>query len=280
MSDAPARCLDCDAPLTGAFCARCGQKASSTKASFWHLAGEALGELLSVDSRLARTVRPFFFSPGLLSKEWAAGRRTRYSSPLKLYLFASAVFFLALAAGHPTTKLTVGGATDGGVRSGLHIDTGRGDGGPEDWLDQRLDSQVERLKKLDSEDPQELQRRLGAELVGNVPKVMFLLLPLFALLLKLLYFRRDRFYVDHFVFALHEHAFAYLVFTATALTRSGWVLVGAIAAVIVHLAAGLKAMHGQGWGLTIAKLLVLGIVYGILLAFGIGAAALVGIFSV
>jgi hypothetical protein len=280
MSDAPARCLDCDAPLSGPFCARCGQKASSTKASFWHLAGEAIGEIFSIDSRLARTVRPFFFSPGLLSREWATGRRTRYSSPLKLYLFCSAVFFLSLAAGHPTTKLSVGGSGDGGVRSGLHIDTGRGDGGAEDWLDERVESQVERLKKLDAADPLELQRRLGQELVGNVPKVMFVLLPLFALLLRLLYFRRDRFYVDHFVFALHEHAFAYLVFTVTALTGSGWILFGAIVAVTVHLAAGLKAMHGQGWALTLVKLVALGIVYGILLAFGIGAAALIGIFSV
>ena len=39
--------------------------------------------------------------------------------------------------------------------------------------------------------------------VGYVPTVLFLILPVFALLLKLLYVRRGWFYSEHVVFALH-----------------------------------------------------------------------------
>jgi hypothetical protein len=54
--------------------------------------------------------------------------------------------------------------------------------------------------------------RAYAAFLGNLPLTMFLLLPFFALLLKMFYPRR--FYAEHFVFALHLHAFFYLVFTA------------------------------------------------------------------
>ena len=45
------------------------------------------------------------------------------------------------------------------------------------------------------------------------PHMVFVLLPVFALLLKLLYIRRRRYYAEHFVFALHVHAFMFVMMT-------------------------------------------------------------------
>ncbi|MEM0962466.1 MAG: DUF3667 domain-containing protein, partial [Bacteroidota bacterium] len=53
--------------------------------------------------------------------------------------------------------------------------------------------------------------------IGRVPTVLFFILPVFALLLKVLYIRRGWYYAEHLVFALHTHAFAFGVFTAVAL---------------------------------------------------------------
>ncbi|EAY26494.1 DUF3667 domain-containing protein [Microscilla marina] len=57
----------------------------------------------------------------------------------------------------------------------------------------------------------------GAQLISyaveKLPIVMFFVLPLFALLLKLLYVRRKRYYVEHIIFTLHIHSFAYFIFT-------------------------------------------------------------------
>lgn len=46
-----------------------------------------------------------------------------------------------------------------------------------------------------------------------LPKLMFLMLPFFALILKLVYIRRKRYYIEHLIFSLHYHAFLFLLFT-------------------------------------------------------------------
>lgn len=46
-----------------------------------------------------------------------------------------------------------------------------------------------------------------------VPKAMFLMLPVFALLFKIFYIRRKKFYIEHLIFSLHFHAFIFLLFT-------------------------------------------------------------------
>lgn len=70
--------------------------------------------------------------------------------------------------------------------------------------------QEARLNRMDT---RQVGRELLAGLARNIPRAVFLLLPVFALILKLLYLRQKRLYVGHFVFALHVHAFAFLLFT-------------------------------------------------------------------
>jgi hypothetical protein len=73
-------------------------------------------------------------------------------------------------------------------------------------LDSALQRRVRRLNQLPAG---EAFRRLLAELFAAIPTSMFVLLPLFALILKLLYLRTGRFYAEHFVFSLHLHAFLF-----------------------------------------------------------------------
>src|SRR5690606_36272091 len=71
--------------------------------------------------------------------------------------------------------------------------------------------------------------------LGQLPTVMFLLLPVFALLLKGFYLRRDWYYSEHLVFALHTHAFAFVVFT--------------LVAVLLGFAGGARWATAAAWGL-------------------------------
>lgn len=48
--------------------------------------------------------------------------------------------------------------------------------------------------------------------LGNLPLMMFILIPLFAGVLKLIYVRRKHLYIKHIVHALHIHSFAYLIY--------------------------------------------------------------------
>jgi hypothetical protein len=105
--------------------------------------------------------------------------------------------------------------------------------------------------------------------IAQLPTVMFLLLPLFALLLKLIYVRRGWFYSEHLVFALHTHAFAFLAFAVMAalLGSSGgarWaVLVSQLLAVAipVYFYVAQKRVYAQGWLKTGLKALILGWIY-------------------
>src|SRR6476659_10503819 len=49
-----------------------------------------------------------------------------------------------------------------------------------------------------------------ATLFSNLPYMMLCCIPLFALVLKMLYVRKRVFYIDHLVYALHIHSFPYL----------------------------------------------------------------------
>lgn len=53
--------------------------------------------------------------------------------------------------------------------------------------------------------------KVRAKFIEQMPKMMFALLPIFALMLKVLYIRRSRYYIEHLIFALHFHAFSFLV---------------------------------------------------------------------
>ena len=99
-------CRNCGEALVGRFCSACGQEDAPLHRSVRELATEFLGENFSFDTRLWRTLRPLLLRPGLLTKEYLAGRRIRFVSPLKTYLIAALLFFGLLAL-LPKTNVSV-----------------------------------------------------------------------------------------------------------------------------------------------------------------------------
>ena len=61
-------CPNCGDPSPREYCASCGQRNFDLHVSFRKIAGEFLGELASLDSRIARTILPFLFRPGELTR--------------------------------------------------------------------------------------------------------------------------------------------------------------------------------------------------------------------
>ena len=115
--------------------------------------------------------------------------------------------------------------------------------------------------------------------VGKVPTVLFLILPVFAVLLKLLYARRGWYYSEHLVFGLHTHAFAFVVFSAVALLSgfaggAGWLSTLLLCAIPLYFVVAQKRVYGQGWAKTIFKSLVLGWAYFFVLLGGLAGAFL------
>ncbi len=105
----------------------------------------------------------------------------------------------------------------------------------------------------------------------NIPKTLFILLPLFALLLKLLYIRRRQFnYVDHAVLSLHYFSLVFILlllteFVLDPLFNTVFFSNVAITWLVVYFFIAMKRIYGQGFGKTLAKYLLLAGMFSILL---------------
>ncbi len=91
-------CENCSAPLTGEFCAQCGQHAIDYRRSIFRVLLDAADSFLNWDTKFLHTVNQLLIRPWHLTNDFNAGRRARYVHPLRLYLIASIVFFLVARA--------------------------------------------------------------------------------------------------------------------------------------------------------------------------------------
>jgi Protein of unknown function (DUF3667) len=112
-------------------------------------------------------------------------------------------------------------------------------------------------------------RELARTVAHNIPKAMFVFLPLLALAMKPLYWRPKRYYVEHLLFLVHNHAFVFLVLSLLALLELipvvgqhlGVVKFAAWTYMVWYLFRGMRNYYGQGWWLTFGKYLQIGLSY-------------------
>ncbi|MQA41920.1 DUF3667 domain-containing protein [Rugamonas aquatica] len=90
---APATCPNCEAVVSGHFCANCGQEAILHHASTREFLHEFVGHYVALEGKLWGTVMRLLFRPGALTLEYIRGRRVRFVQPLRLYLTLSLLFF-------------------------------------------------------------------------------------------------------------------------------------------------------------------------------------------
>ena len=91
-------CLNCGHPLEEnlIFCPNCGQKVDANNLKLKVLIAEFIDNYLSLDTRIGRSIFPFLFQPGKLSREFIVGKRRNYVNPFRLYLIISILFFFLL----------------------------------------------------------------------------------------------------------------------------------------------------------------------------------------
>ncbi|NIP78705.1 MAG: hypothetical protein GWM90_05665 [Gemmatimonadetes bacterium] len=133
------------------------------------------------------------------------------------------------------------------------------------------------LRRLGAMEPGEAVETFTGTFFNYVPTMMFILLPVFAGVLKLLYIRRRRYYAEHFVFLLHVHSFVFLLATVMLLFRrwvTGWLEVALGLWILVYIYLAMKRVYGQGWLKTFVKYWTLGWMYFWILLLGIPIAFL------
>ena len=122
-------------------------------------------------------------------------------------------------------------------------------------------------------------------LVSNIPTMMLCCIPLFALVLKVLYVRRRRYYVEHLVYALHIHTFVYVGVTVIVLLAMALAQWSETARALFSTAAGcamfvlvflsIRRVYGEGWFFTTLKFLLGGLAYFMVLIVAVGATAFI-----
>jgi Protein of unknown function (DUF3667) len=116
-----------------------------------------------------------------------------------------------------------------------------------------------------------------ATLFNNLPYMMLCCIPLFAFVLKVLYVRKRVFYIDHLVYALHIHSFAYLaimliVLITIGLNRSipgifaGWIIAALWITFAVQVFLSIRRVYRQRWFFTVFKFFLGGFAYLIVLS--------------
>jgi hypothetical protein len=281
-------CKNCGHSDSGTYCSRCGQRFADISKPMKEIIGDLVG-IFNLDASIFKTIKPFLFKPGFLTKEFLDGKRKKYLSPVRLYLFLSIVFFflvrystnistednnnIVLSTNNDSTQTEV--QTDS---AGFEIIIG-------DTL------RLNKKQKTSSKDSIAIARNTKIQnaaykvaeneslylsnFFNYLSYAMFVLMPLFALILHLLYIRRKRYYVEHLVFSVNMHSFALLILSINATLQI--IFKGAdeffdrIALIIpVYFIIGMMRFYKQGFFKVVLKFIILSVVYILLLIIAMG----------
>ncbi|QWT19191.1 DUF3667 domain-containing protein [Bacillus sp. NP157] len=167
-----------------------------------------------------------------------------------------------------------------------------------DAVNARLTAGLQRLKlnvmqSLNGGPQQEeATHRIIEGVFGVLPQTMFIMIPVFALVLKVFYLFRRRLYMEHLIVALQSHAFLFLSLMLLTLLgfAKGFVtpylgfaggLIGLVSFAMwiwipVYLLLMQKRVYAQGWGMTILKYWLIGSIYFWLLMAALFIAVVIG----
>jgi hypothetical protein len=278
----PGACLNCDQPYGSPpprYCPSCGQETQLRPPTLREFAQQFGGAYISTEGALWRSLKLLLLKPGALTREYLDGRRRRYVLPLRLYLTISVLVLLALRW---QTQVQIGSAMtpepDGEpVRVQLQMLGGRAELKDGKFTCTDLPAWMcARLQRRLDKDPQLLASELtafGERFVGNLGTAMFIAVPAFALL-TLISFQRGLRYTEHLVFALHLHAFWFLMFGLTMLPGGGWVALPAMLAMPVYALLALRRVFGGHWAGLLLRAAAVAVAYGAVLLLTVGVLGL------
>ncbi|MEO8577601.1 MAG: DUF3667 domain-containing protein [Gemmatimonadales bacterium] len=260
--------------------------------SLRRLARDFLAEQLGLESKVPTTLWTLISRPGLLTKEYLAGRRVRSLLPLRLYLSASVVYFLLLAlpmfgkdlnirmtapdraavdsSGADSAVVSSAGDTTRVATFGTIDRANIAAAKPKKGLERFVQQRMKRFEKMSGP---EIIAYFKASFVRYMPNAIFLLLPVFSLLLYLLYRKTGRFFAEHLIFTLHIHAFAFVALIISLFLPEFLDIVAPVW-ILVYLFIALRGVYGESRGRTAAKFAAL--VFSYMLIFQITMLAVLG----
>jgi len=285
-------CLNCNTPLTGRYCSECGQENRPKKLSVWQLLGQFFSGLLNYDGRLVQSIRLLFSKPSALTLAYMEGKRSGYVNPVQFYLFTSAIYFLFSStfsnpdvidfANSENAENTVSIGSPPEIIEDLEQERT-----PTSNLESEFESFEEYLSNQETLEPEDRSsdfelrfiekfyqikdkyegqkgfiQAFGEEVLNRLPQVLFITLPLLALILKLVFIRRKHYwYIDHLIFILHiATSFFILLFVQKGLellaSSTGWSIISFISGLLgfswmIYYLISFKRFFEKGWAKTL-----------------------------
>ena len=263
-------CPNCSASVAGNYCHQCGQETVLHPPSTREFLHEFIGHYVALEGKLWKTLGLLLLRPGRLTLEYMAGRRVRYVQPLRVYLTFSLIFFALFKFMGEDHQ--IGGMK---VRAIPVIQVGNDDIETQKKMRGELRAELDKAK-----DEQELGKlgvmesiegslidgfsgdngkRIKTTFYSYAPYAVFALMPVFAVLLKLLYLGSGRRYGEHLLFALHTNAFAFLMLALVLLTREAAPVVGKLLFLwmLLYLPMAMRRVYGGGRFVTFLRWAVL-----------------------
>ena len=142
-----------------------------------------------------------------------------------------------------------------------------------DYLEKRLDEETDEKEKEDLRKVIQICRspeHALAKILQYISWSFFLLLPIFALILKLAYIRTKNNYIKHLVFSVHVHSFIFIVLiisTALNIIANGTMIILTLIFLIfipVYLIIAIKKFYGQTTGKVVLKFISVSAIYNII----------------
>jgi hypothetical protein len=210
----------------------CGQENVEPRQSFLGLVFHFFEDITHFDGKFFKTVGFLASRPGFLPAEYIKGRRMRYLHPIRMYVFTSALFFFVFYSVMPEwnngmlsdvkpdlTMDSIKQDTAKGIYVGGHYsslgqyDSSQSKLSPHDrdgWIARKMVYRSITMNQKYKGREKDLFHNLADSLLHSLPYLLFVSLPLYALYLKLLYFRKRYLYTDHAIFLIYLYIFSFI----------------------------------------------------------------------
>lgn len=221
--DGSATCVSCGTPLSGPFCAGCGERRlRPDEFSVRRLLSEGLRDALGADSRLWRTLKRLVVRPGALTVDYMTGRRAGVLGPVQLFLLCNLIYFvLQPYSGFTGYNTPLDSHVNRQVYSGTMV-RDRVREAMEDGVDERTALEISRARSdgevvtpTDSISIRATAREIELALYPSrfndtgavlARTLVALIIPMLVAALLVLFVGRGVPLVQHVVFATHLHA--------------------------------------------------------------------------
>ncbi len=196
------------------YCPHCGQANRDLNLNFRFVFSEFLSANFNLDSEILLTLKLLLLKPGMLSREFLAGKRTKYISPIRLYLLISLVYFFILSVKQPSSDIVKIGAdaevTDSIAAKNKKTDDFIAENNELEESDSLTGLEKFIVKKLKMLDTKEGNKAFWQSLRKTISTGMFLLMPLTALILMVLFYKGS-YYFEHLIFVIHLQSVLFII---------------------------------------------------------------------